>query len=294
MEALNRAASSLFDAVFGAFEWIGPRTALIAVSGIFGVLALLAFKHLSSQTSIAKAKGKITAHLIEIRIYQDDLGVVASSFAKIMLRNAQYLALNFLPFLPLAVPFAVLAAQAVVRYAYSGVPVFAADGEVLSGRGVLLEIETAPEHRQLVKDLHVSLPPGVRAVSPLVRSVSEGKAWQEVVATTAGVHAISCEIAGEMQSKQIVAGVDVPRRMQPRRASARDWWRMHEPERWSILWPAEATLPADSHFRSIALVEYPARDLGWLPGGEGGVLVVLVVASMLFGVLALKPLKVTI
>ncbi len=294
MEALNSAASSLFDVVFGAFEWIGPRTALIAVSGIFGVLALLAFKYMSSQSSIAKAKGKITGHLIEIRIYQDDLRVVASSFVKIMLRNVQYLALNFLPFLPLAVPFAVLAAQAVVRYAYSGAQVSPADAKVLSGRGVLLEIEVAPENMQLVKDLHVALPPGVRAVSPLVRSVSEGRAWQEIVATTAGVHAIDCRIGSEHQSKQFVAGDEVPRRMQPRRALASDWWRIHDPARWSILWPAEATLPADSQFRSISLAKYPARDLGWLPGGEGGVLIVLVVASMLFGVLALKPLKVTI
>ncbi len=294
MQALNDASSSFFDALFGAFEWIGPRTALIAVSALFGVLALLAFKFMSSQSAIVAVKDKIKGHLIAIRIYQDDLGVVAASFSKIMLRNAQYLALNFLPFVPLAVPFALLAAQAVVRYAYQGVRVQGPGAELLAGQGVLLEIETRPQDRQRIADLRVELSSGLRAVSPLVRSTAEGKAWQELVATADGLHEITCRLGEEAQTKQVAAGDARPRLMQPRRVSAADWWRLHEPTRWSVLWPAEPLLPNDSPFRSIAVDGYPARDLGWLPGGEGGVLLALIVASMLFGFLALKPLKVTI
>ena len=59
------------------------------------------------------------------------------------------------------------------------------------------------------------------------------------------------------------------------------------------LWPAEAAFASDSAFRTIEIA-YPYRDLKWLPGGEIGILITFVLASMLFGFVALKPLGVQI
>jgi hypothetical protein len=81
--------------------------------------------------------------------------------------------------------------------------------------------------------------------------------------------------------------------MQPRRVEAAGWWKLHDPDACSMLWPAEPGFTRSSPFSSIAIA-YPYRDLGWMPGGEIGILIVLVVASMVFGLLALKPLGVTI
>jgi hypothetical protein len=294
MNALNRLFTSLFDGIFAGFEWIGPRTALVAVSALFGVLALWLFKLMSWQAGIRATKDRIKGHLIAVRIYQDDLRVVAQSVFKILLRNVQYLALNFGPVLPLALPFAVVAAQSVVRYAYSGVVPVDRERVLLAGQGTLLEIELAPASRDRVQELRVSLPEGVRALSPLVRSPSKGKAWQEIAALEPGQHAIAFELSGARETKLLVAGQVAPRHFQPRRVSARDWWRIHDPVRWPVLWPAEPAFDAGSPFRSVVLASYPERDLGWLPGGETGVLVVVVGASLLFGFLALKPLGVQI
>jgi hypothetical protein len=49
----------------------------------------------------------------------------------------------------------------------------------------------------------------------------------------------------------------------------------------------------DSPFAAVGF-EYPDRELGWLPGGVVGIVIVFLVSSMLFGALALKPLKVQI
>jgi hypothetical protein len=38
----------------------------------------------------------------------------------------------------------------------------------------------------------------------------------------------------------------------------------------------------------------PDADLGWLPGGPGGIVLSFLVLSMLAGALAIKPLKVQI
>lgn len=297
MNALNAFFNTLFDWVLLPLEKIGPRTALVVVSGVFGVLALAIFKFISFQKGIASVKDRIKGHMIEIRLFQDDLAVVASAVGKVLFRNVQYLALNFGPFIPLAVPFLFVSAQLVTRYAYEPARVVAADAKLLPGQGTMLEVRLAEGHEAEVAGLEIVLPPGVKALSPLVRNAYEGRGFQEVVANVAGEHVLEFRLAnGARETKTFLAGrVEgaAPRAMQPRRVTASEWWNLGAPEDCATLWPAEPAFDGASSFRSIAF-RYPDRDLGWLPGGEGGVLLVFVVASMVFGVAALKPLGVTI
>jgi hypothetical protein len=293
MNAVNGTLNALFDALLTPLEWAGQAAALILFSGVFGVLALLVFKQISWQAGIKLAKDKIKGHVIAIRLYQDDLVVVAKSVGSVLVRNVQYLGLNFGPFLPLAIPFVFVSAQFVVRYAYAPLPLVAREADVMSGRGVLLEIELASGRAEQIRDLKVTLPPGLRAVSPLVRSKSDGRAYQEFVASDAGQHEIVLELGGVRETKLVVAGADAPRAMQPRRVSSADWLAVSDPDRWPALWPAEPAFEADSPFRVVSIT-YPYRDQGWLPEGEFGILLTFVLASMLFGFAALKPLGVQI
>jgi len=293
MTALNSALTAFFDVVLTPLEWLGDATALIVVSGIFGVLALLAFKYISWQRGIKAAKDRIKGHMIEIRIYQDDLKVVVFAVAKVLLHNVQYLGLNFGPIVPLAIPFMFITAQFVVRYAYDPLPLTSAGAQVMAGRGTLLSIELAAGHAADVRALRVILPSGLKAVSPLVRAASEGKAFQEFVAVKAGEHEIVLELGGVRETKLVVAGSESTRKMQPRRVSSRDWLNFVDTQRWPVLWPAEPAFSSDSPFRVVA-IEYPTRELPWLPDGEFGILLAVVIASMLFGAVALKPLGVQI
>jgi hypothetical protein len=294
MNALNQALNSTFDVLLVPLEKIGPRTTLVVVAGVFGVLALAAFKYISFQRGIQRAKDKIKGHMIEIRIYQDDLRVVASAVAKVLGRNAQYLALNFGPFIPLAIPFVFVTAQLVTRYAYRPAPV-EADAHALSpGQGTLLEVRLAPGHEREIQGLSVRLPKGVVALSPLVRSAADGRAFQEIAATEEGVHSLELALAnGARETKLFAAGDVSPRSMQPRRVSNADWWRISSPDDCPALWPAEPGFASSSPFRTIA-ISYPTRDLGWMPSGESGILIAFVVASMAFGFAAVKPLGVSI
>ena len=295
MNALNGAMTGLFDLVLTPLEFLGVAWALILISGIFGVLALVAFKFISSQKRIKAVKDRIKGHIIAIRIFQDDLRVVGGSVVKIVLLNFQYLGLNFGPFIPLAIPFVFVVAQFVVRYAYAPVALSENPSAQLAGAGTLLEIQLvsdAPE--ALIKELKVTLPEGVVAVSPLVRIPSERRAYQEIAATKSGVHVIRLALGNAAaETKSFCAGDKSLRVMQPRRVNNRDWYKLTDPDHWPALWPAEAGFPSSSPFSSVAIA-YPDRDLGWLPGGEGGILLTFVVASMLFGVVALKPLGVQI
>lgn len=285
MTFLNRAFSASFDALLGVLDFMGRGAALVFVSGVFGVLALLLFKRLSWQRGIKAAKDKIKAHLIEIRIYQDDPRIVLRAFGCVLWRNAQYLGLNLIPFVPLAIPFTFVVAQLVVRDAFAPATVRADVANVMPGQGTTLRVELESSSAARVKDLVVRYPEGLVPISPLVRVPAAGRAYQEFVATRAGEHDIELELGdGARETKHFAAGNVSPRRMQPERAKG----VLH-----ALLWPAEDTVSSDSPFARIR-VEYPDSDLGWFPGGTGGVLLVFLAASMLFGALAIKPLKIQI
>jgi len=298
MNAINAAVTAIFDVALSAFEWAGVQFTLIAISGIFGILALIAFKHISYQRGIKATKDRIKAHLIEIRIYQDDLGIVARAVGKVLLRNFQYLAYNFGPFVPLAFPFVFVLAQLVVRYAFRPIELTpAAELEeragpggrrytrLLGGAGTLVRVELAEGQFQKAAGLEIELPAGLRAVSPLVRVPSLGLAFQEIVAVEDGLHEIGLVLAdGTRATKQLAAGAVDVRWMQPERVAS---------PLVAMLWPVEKTFSRASGIRRVAF-EYPENGLGWMPGGVLGVLIVFLVASMAFGFALLKPLGIQI
>ncbi|MDG1050377.1 MAG: hypothetical protein P8M11_16455 [Planctomycetota bacterium] len=282
MNATNRAVTSFFDLVLTPLEAVSDEFALLFVSGLFGVLALWIFKHISWQAGIKGTKDKIKGHLIEIRIYQDDLVTVGKAIAKVLFRNLQYLVLNFGPFVPLAIPFALVAAQMVVRYGFEPVPIQQPGVERLAGDGLTLEVMG---DRDAIGDLQITFPEGLAAVSPVALIPRQGRAFVEFIAEQPGEYKIVLTTGGQSIEKTIVAGDEASvRSLQPERVSS---------ALEAILWPAEDTL-SGTGLEKISFV-YPESDLGWLPlSGPLGVLAAFVLASMVVGFVFLKPLGVQI
>jgi len=287
VNTVNRIAGRVMDVILRPFEFFGPEVALILVSGIFGIVALLIFKRVSWQEGIKRTKDQIKADMIAIRLYQDDLGIVAGSVGKIVLRNTKYLCLNFMPILPLLPPFVLVLAQLVVRYGYDPLPVQGSEAlaSELPGTGTMVKIRFKKGEHESAQHLSVSYPDGIQTMGPLVRSAFDGVAFQEIAATAPVDGKIEMKIDGKLVgSKEIVAGERRPKMMQPTR-TASSWLA------W--LWPAEPTFDEASPIQSIDF-EYPNRNLHWLPGGSEGILIVFFVASLLFGVAILKPLNIQI
>ncbi|QDU65840.1 hypothetical protein [Engelhardtia mirabilis] len=288
MDLINGTMTSIFDVLMSVFGLAGPTVALILISGVFGILALICFKYISWQGGIKGTKDKIKGGMIAIRLYQNDLGIVAKSVATVLGRNFQYLGLNFGPIFPLLVPFTLVAAQLVVRFGFDPVPLTdMTQGQHLAGQGTVLEVAMAEGDEARVADLEIELPATLQATSKLVRVPSEGRAWIEFVAIESGVEDILIRVGDTELTKQIVTGdAERPAVMQPERVGGffAAW-----------LWPAEKTTSGTpvEHIKFT----YPDRTLPWmglLPGGAMGVLTIFLIASMLFGVLILKPLGIQI
>ncbi|HPF15182.1 MAG TPA: hypothetical protein PLJ12_13010 [Planctomycetota bacterium] len=275
MNAVHRLVTRLFDLLVGPFERFGSEWVILGVGAVFGVLALWVFKHISPQRAIRASKERIKGHLIEIRLYQDDLRLVSRAIGKVLWTNLKYLGLNVLPFVPLSMPFALIAGQLVVRYGFEPIPVHAEGAAPLAGSGITVRFEMAPEIGERLREVRVVLPEGLVAGSPLVKSPEQGLAFQEIFAVAQGLHEIQVELGEARSSKMVWSGppevLGLPRvPLQPLRVSG---WEQ-------ILWPAEAGLHGDPLLRRIEFA-YPESRLGWLPGhGPVYVLVWFLVASM--------------
>ena len=282
MDALNGLCNSLFNILFYPIEGLGALVVLTLVSIVFMPLSMLFFKRFSSQKGIAAAKGQIKGHMIAIRIYQDDLVVVAKSIVMVLYYNFKYLFLNFAPFLPLMAPFVIVVAQLVIRFGFAPIPVEERDlSGLLAGQGTMIEVQFADDAKQDALGLTVNLPDGLTALSPLVPIPTEGLAFMEVAATQAGAWDVEFVLAGgESVTKRVITGTmeNAERLMQPERVN--DFWMA-----W--LWPAEHTFGADSSFERIAIA-YPDRELAYMWDGAGGVFLMFLLVAFVIGGAAIK------
>jgi len=280
MDFVNGLSTTIFDIVLGPLEKIHPEVAIAVVSALFGVLGLVIFKYISAQNGIKTAKDKIKGHMIEIRIYQDDLKVVGAAVCKVLFHNMKYLSLNLMPFIPLSVPFVLLLSQLVVRYAFEPLPV---------DKPFTMTVEVAADQKESVNDIVVMAPDWLAPEDlVIVRAPSEGRVFISVRDAQPGISDFAFKIGDSIVTKPVVIGADTvaPRVMQPEKvAGFFDAW----------IWPAEAMIPADSPITRIAIEgEYPGKSFAFLPDGILGILLGVILYSFIAGLAILKPLGVTI
>lgn len=96
---------------------LGDTAGLVVISAVTGVVLLIGFRATSRPKAIRAAKRKVQAHLLAVRIFRDDLGVVLRAQARLFPALGRYIGNMVVPFLVLLVPFAILFGHLDARYA---------------------------------------------------------------------------------------------------------------------------------------------------------------------------------
>ena len=265
MNRFNAITSALFDPLLAPFGEEHAWFDLLFWSVAGGIVALIVYKYVSNQGGIQRAKNAIKVHLLEIRLFKEDIAVVLGSTARILWKNALYLGHNILPMLVMIVPMMTILFQLEARYAFDPLPVGSVNLLIvkLDGRQPGVP-DTATG---LAEAVRLEIPAGLSLDAPPVRT-SEGEIAWRLRAERPGDHVVSIHVGDEIVEKRIAVG--------------------GPPRKVPVLYPGEPGLPAPSPVYSARL-SYPERDLGWLPGGEMGVLATFFGLSILSG-FALKGL----
>lgn len=120
---LNSYITGAFDACYEPMAEWPAWLSLGVISAVVGILLLLAYKYTSNQGGIERARDKIKARMLAMRLYKDNLRVMGASQVAVMGASLRILLLSIPPVLVAMVPLMPLLAQMASRYFFAPVPV---------------------------------------------------------------------------------------------------------------------------------------------------------------------------
>ena len=218
-----------------------PAAIVVGISLVIGLVMVVVFRYTSDQKAIHVAKDRLKAHLLALRLFQDQIPVVMRSYGRIVLATGRYLRLAFKPLLFVIVPITLLIVQ-FDRYLGS-MPL-----EV--GQSFLVKVQTDPN---APNEASLQLPDGLATTAPAVHVPSENEVAWRVVAARGGEYLINVQAADQTFSKRVVVGSGLPR-LSSVRLRGKFWER--------IFVSGEPALPENKFIEAIE-VQYPAREIAF-------------------------------
>ena len=240
-----------------------PALTVIGISLVVGLLMVVVFGYTSDQKAIHIAKDHLKAHLLALRLFQDQIPVVLRSYARILLTTGRYLRLAFMPLLIVIVPLTLLIVQ-IDRYLGST--------PLAQGHAFLITARVADG--ATLDATALELPEGLAVTAPAVHIPAENEVAWRVTAAKDGNYIVNVQSAGQTFSKSVVVGAGFSR-LSPIRLRGQFLERM--------LFSSEPALPANNPIEAIA-VQYPARDIAFA-GFEWNWIWLFFVLSLLGGFL---------
>jgi hypothetical protein len=238
-----------------------PLLLVLVLSVVIGFLMVVVFRYTSDQKAIGRAKDQLKAHLLAVRLFQDQLPVVMRAYVRIFGGTARYLRLAFMPFLVSLVPITFLIIQ---MDRYLGSKPLETDQPFL--------VEAHVSDADTLNNIDLQLPSGLKSSAPAVHVPKDKEAVWRVVAERDGQYDIHLAASGQTVSKRVVVAQGVAR-LSPVRLRGQFWER--------LLSSSEAALPDTSTIQSIA-VNYPPREI-WFGWWEWNWIVLFFVVSMIAG-----------
>jgi hypothetical protein len=250
MQTYNDISSAIFDFLLAPFGHDWHLFDLIVWPLLLGVGAIAVYKYTSNQKGIAKIKTQLSMHLLEIRLFRDDIAQVLKSTIAIVVKNPIYIGHNLVPTAVMLMPMVAVMVQLVANYGYTASE---------PGATELLRVALDSDGPVSSKDVSLKLPAGVTLDAPPVRT-ADGQVYWRLTAEQAGDHVLKIRVGDETLEKTWAVGGD-ERKIPVKRLRGLE----------ALLYPGEPAIPSSSPVQSIELAAH-TRQLEYLPDGEFGIL----------------------
>jgi len=193
----NLAVGKVFALLFWPLRTLGDWPAMIIIAFLTGLLMLFIFRFTSNQAGIRSSKNRIKAHLLELRLYKDNLAQQLRSQSKILAANGRYIGYAVVPMLVMVVPVVLILIQLGLWYESRPLRV---------GESALLKIKLAEGGRPLETEFRLEAPPGIEVETQALRIEDEGEVDWRLKARDEGVHVLVIQAGGERVTMPVTAG----------------------------------------------------------------------------------------
>ena len=151
------------------------------------------FRCTSDQKAIHVAKDQLKAHLLAVRLFQDQISVVMKAYWRIILGTGRYIRLAFMPLLFVIIPITLLIVE-VDRY-LGWTPMETA-------QSFLVKVKTS--NADALNDVALNLPPELAMSAPPVHVPAENEVVWRVTAEKDGTYDVNVAAAGQTFTKRVV------------------------------------------------------------------------------------------
>ncbi len=242
MWTFNAVFSQIFNVLFLPFQNMTPWIGMIFISLLTGIFMLFIFRLTSNQAAIKRIKNKIKAHLLEMRLYKDNMSLSLKAQGNILLANLKYIAHSARPMLVMIVPLVFILIQMNFWFGYESLNL---------EQRALLKIKLKEPYNPMEVRVTIQPPPEVVFETPPLRIEEENEIDWRFSAKKKGLHKVALQM-GEKQYSKTISVLQKPlSRISPRRVHKNliDEW----------LYPTEPPLEKDSPMKSIEIQYSPQR-----------------------------------
>jgi hypothetical protein len=273
IDLVNRISEILVTGINSIFGWLPPIGVLLIHGLLMGILALSVYALVSNQASIKRTKSRLLARVLEIRLFQDDPLAVMGSFFRVLGGTFLYMRDSLMP-LFVMLPIVVLWITQLAGF-FEWRPLRPGETTV-----VAVKMEKGTDISSGAPKL--SVPAGMTVETEAFRSLKDNEVVWRVKADGAATGTMKIDVAGESIEKEVAAAGGGLVQVSPKRLETGFWEKVY--------YPYEASLPADKKFSEIR-VTYPQGQIK-IFGMEMNWLIILLIASIVFGFALKKPFKV--
>lgn len=263
MWPFNSVWGKVFEGLFWPFRGLNPWVGMVFIALLTGILMLIVFKSTSNQDGLRKAKNKIKAHLLELRLYKDSLALSLRAQGQILRANLRYIGYTIKPLLIMIVPLLLILIQLNFLFAYRSLNL---------GEQTLVKVELAENVNPLETDINLLASAGLNVETPPLRIAEDHEIDWRISAAQEGIHRLAVNLDGQSFTKSVAVAQDSLTRIGPLKTRA-DVWQ-------ELMNPVDPPLPPESPIRSIKIL-YPPKNLS-LFGWRIHWLVAYVLLSILF------------
>jgi uncharacterized protein YggT (Ycf19 family) len=243
IDAINFVIARLFDLVFYPFREMNPWIGMVAISLLTALLMLLVYRLTSRQDELRTVKNRILAHLLEFRLYKDNLSQTFSALGSVLWYNLKYLGCSARPLAVMIVPLVLLLIQLDLWFGYAS---------LTPGEAAVVKVRLQDGHRPSREAVAVQPSQGLVIETLPLRIDTEGEVDWRIRATKPGIQELAVVVNDGTVAKRVEVGSSSLSRVSPARV-ARGWYDQ-------LVNPGEPAISESSAVRRIE-IGYPARRM---------------------------------
>ncbi len=274
MNFINIIFNSFFDIFFYPFKSVDSIYGLCAISLLTAIIALPIFKHTSNQEGIKRVKARIMGHILELRLFKDDIRIILSAQKDILKFNIIYLRYTLRPLMFMMIPMVVIIIHTAVRYEYRPLH----PGEV-----AIVKAKLHNSNELSIKDREIVLTAseGLSIETPPLRIDGGKETYWRIKAEREGTFRLGFKALGmEVEKRVLVSGKVTRLSSETLKSGIVN----------SFFNPGETSLPESTVLESI-LVTYPHAKINFF-GWNIHWLILFFILTLGFGFILMKPFNV--